>query len=106
MIAAGLGAIAWVARSPTSASLRALWAAGGLAVGGSLLGVVLHVKGNAEFALEIEPDLGLVATLWDGLTGGNPFLAPGMIALAGVLAAAAGWRHPSLLPTADRPAAR
>ncbi|WP_420457060.1 hypothetical protein [Rubrivirga sp.] len=95
LIAVGLAAVAWVARAPGSQSVRALWVAGGLAVAGSVLGVVLHVKGNAAFALEIEPDLGLAAATWEGLSGGNPLLAPGMVALAGVLGAAAGWRHPA-----------
>ncbi len=96
LIAAGLAAVVWLALAPSRASVRAAWGAGGLAVAGSLLGVVLHVKGNAEFALEIEPHLGLATALWEGLSGASPFLAPGMVALAGVLGAAAGWRHPDV----------
>ena len=94
LIAVGLGAVVWAARAPGPASIRALWIAAGTVGLGSLVGVVLHVKGNAEFALEIDPDLGTGAALWAGMTGVSPLLAPGMIALAGLLGAAAGWRHP------------
>lgn len=96
LIAAGLAAAAWAAASPSRAALRTLQGVGALVVLGSLVGIVLHVKGNVEFAREIQPDLSLSEALWDGLDGGNPFLAPGMIALAGVLAAAASYRHPAL----------
>lgn len=96
LIAVGLGAVAWAARAPGAASIRALWISAGVVGLGSLVGVVLHVKGNAEFALEIDPDLGLGSALWEGMTGVSPFLAPGMIALAGVLGAAAGWNHPAV----------
>ncbi len=96
LIALGLGAVAWAGASPSRPSLRTLQGVAALVVSGSLLGIVLHVKGNVEFAREIQPDAGLVEALWDGLSGGNPFLAPGMIALAAVLAAAAAYRHPAL----------
>lgn len=103
LVVVGLIAVAWVARAPGRASLRALRWTSALVVAGSLLGVGLHVKGNAEFALEIDPDLGVVGALWGGLGGASPLLAPGMLALAAVLAAAAGWRHPALGPDRDRP---
>ena len=63
--------------------------------GGSLLGMYLHVSGNLAFALEIRPNASLGDVWYEGLTGGSPPLAPGMLALAAALAAAATWRHPA-----------
>ncbi len=98
LIVAGLAAVAWAWASPSRRSLAALRGVGALVVFGSLVGIGLHVKGNVAFALEVQPDAGLGEVVWDGLSGGNPLLAPGMVALAGVLAAAATHRHPALGP--------
>lgn len=95
MIGVGLGAVAWAWAAPGPASLRALAWAGAVVVAGTVLGVGLHVKGNVEFALEVEPGLGVGAAVWKGMSGVSPLLAPGMLALAGVLGMAAGWRHPA-----------
>lgn len=96
LVAVGLAASLWAWRAPARRSLRALRWASAVVVVGSLLGVTLHGTGNVAFELEIRPNAGLGEVLWDGLSGGNPLLAPGMLTLAAVLAAAATYRHPAL----------
>lgn len=96
MIAVGLAAAGWAWASPAGLSLRSARWAGVFATITALAGVYFHVEGNLGFAREVRPDEGGLALAWDALSGGNPLLAPGMIALAGVLAAAATYRHPAL----------
>ena len=96
MIAVGLVAVAWAWAAPSRGSLMALRWAGALAVVGSLIGVVQHAAGNLDFAREVSPGAGAGEMAWEALSGGYPLLAPGMIALAGLLAAAATYRHSAL----------
>ncbi len=75
-----------------------LWLRGIMAglVLGSLIGVVLHFSGNLGFAREIDPTASLGQTWLTAFQGADPLLAPGILALAGFLAVAATYRHPSL----------
>lgn len=60
-----------------------------LLIVGSLVGGVMHLAGNATFAQEIQPNAG-AAEIWiAALKGAAPLLAPGILALAGVLGLAA-----------------
>ena len=108
LIALGLVAVLWayLGRAQTAGAqtagagrraLQAVRVTSALAVVGSVLGVGLHVKGNLEFEREIRPDAPLLGALWEAAQGASPLLAPGALALAGVLAAAATWRHPALV---------
>jgi hypothetical protein len=56
---------------------------------GSLLGIYEHVTGNLAFAQEIRPNTAGFDLLLAGLTGANPLLAPGMLAVAALIALAA-----------------
>lgn len=67
-----------------------------LMIGGSLLGIYEHVAGNIAFAQEIRPGTPTGELLLKGLTGGNPFLAPGMLAVGALIALAATYCHPAL----------
>ena len=107
LIAFGLGSVAWAhlatrvggaGRGRAGWALWAVRAASALVVVGSVVGVVLHVKGNLEFEREIHPGAPLLGALWEAARGASPLLAPGALALAGVLGAAATWRHPALRP--------
>ena len=72
LIASGVAAIAWVWFAPEARSLRVLrWVAGAVVLG-SLFGVVLHVKGNVEFALEVTPEAPLAEIVWKSVSGGQP----------------------------------
>ena len=96
MTALGVAAAGWAWASPGAASLRAARWAGALASVTALVGVYFHLEGNLGFVREVRPETTGVAAVWDALSGGNPLLAPGMVALAGLLAAAATYRHPAL----------
>jgi hypothetical protein len=63
-----------------------------------ILGLVLHFKGNVEWALERHPDLGRMTLIWEALTGATPALAPGALAQVGLLGLAWSYRHPALRP--------
>lgn len=60
------------------------------------VGIALHVSGNIEFELEMEPGLRGTTLLWKALTGATPALAPGALAQTGLLGLLAAWRHPAL----------
>ncbi len=67
-----------------------------LMIAGSLLGIYEHVAGNIAFAQEIRPGTPTGDLLLKGLTGGNPLLAPGTLAVAALIALAATYCHPAL----------
>lgn len=60
---------------------------------GSLFGVYEHVAGNVAFQREIRPDSSTAQLLSSGLRGGNPLLAPGVLAVAAVLGLSATYRQ-------------
>jgi hypothetical protein len=95
----GLGAAAAVAtllRPPGRATLWALRVIMLLVAAGSLLGVYLHVESNAELERELNPAMTTGQILFGALGGANPLLAPGVLAVAAVLALAATYQHPAL----------
>lgn len=64
-------------------------------IGGSLLGMALHVYNNYIFAVEANPNATIGEVALDALTGVNPLMAPGTLAIAGLLALAATYHHPT-----------
>jgi hypothetical protein len=64
-----------------------------------LLGVILHLKGNIEFALERDPSLSGIKLMWKALRGATPALAPGALAQLGLLGLLYTYNHPALGPT-------
>ncbi len=60
---------------------------------GSLFGIYEHVSNNIAFALEIQPNIPARELWWKGLSGANPLLAPGTLAVAGLLALAARYKY-------------
>ena len=107
LVAVGGGAAVWVRVAAGRRSIAALRAASVLVVAGSAWGVALHVLGNLEFEREVHPDAPLAGALWEAARGVSPLLAPGALALAAVLAAAATVQHPALravAPGARQPA--
>ncbi|MBC8031019.1 MAG: hypothetical protein H7Z16_12975 [Pyrinomonadaceae bacterium] len=60
---------------------------------GSLFGMYEHFTGNVAFAREIQPNSAAAQLFWRGLQGGNPLLAPGVLAVAAVLALSATYRY-------------
>ncbi|NGP87113.1 hypothetical protein [Fodinibius halophilus] len=93
----GLVMIGWVWKSATENSLKTLrWIMLGICLV-SLLGMYFHFSGNFFFALEINPSMTWTEAIWPAMTGSYPFLAPGILFLAGILGIAATYRHPELL---------
>ena len=60
---------------------------------GTFLGFYLHIEGNVMFHREVDPNATTSQLVWEGLGGGNPLLAPGILAVAGLLAVAATYRY-------------
>jgi len=78
-----------------------LRAVAGACVVAGIVGVVLHLQGNLEFAREQDPALAGFLLAWEALKGATPALAPGALAQLGLLALLCTHRHPAL--TAGRP---
>jgi hypothetical protein len=94
LIAASLGVVCWHALRPSPASVQALRAAMGLCVLSGVLGVGLHYRGNLEFEREISPEAAGTELLGQVVTGATPVLAPGGMALLGVIGFLHAYRHP------------
>jgi hypothetical protein len=77
----------------STATIRILRACMLLVVLGSLFGIYEHVTNNIEFEREIHPNSSTHQLLMKGLGGANPLLAPGTLAVAGLLAVAASYKH-------------
>jgi len=97
-ILCGLGAVATAAvlLRPRRATVRLLRIVMSAMLVGSLFGLFEHIEHNLEFAREIRPNAAASVLLMDTLQGANPLLAPGILALAAILAIAATYYHPAL----------
>ncbi len=62
---------------------------------GSLFGVYEHGQGNLAFALETNASKANAAPLLSMLIGGNPPLAPGVLAITAMVALVATYYHPA-----------
>lgn len=92
----GLATTAVVARNPTRVAMQAFVITMLVFVAAGVLGLVLHFKGNVEWALERNPELGGMTLIWKALTGATPALAPGALAQLGLLGLAWSYRHPAV----------
>lgn len=95
---AGVGLLATVAviARTTRQTLQALRAVTVVLAVGALYGIYEHVNHNLAFELEIRPTATFGDVFWEALFGASPFLAPGVLGLAALLAGAATFRHPKL----------
>ena len=94
----GVGTLAALAAllRPRRVTMLALRACMGLVMLGSLFGIYQHVSNNYAIKREVDPGAETRALLLSALGGANPLLAPGMLAVAAVLALAATYQNPSL----------
>jgi hypothetical protein len=94
----GVGLIAVVAAllRPRRATLLALRGVMGLLMLGSLFGMYEHVENNLAFELEMRPSAAVSDVWFEALKGAAPLLAPGILALAAIIAIAATYEHPAL----------
>lgn len=96
LLAAGLLSLGWLALAPGPAALRVVRVVMAVFVASGVVGVWLHAKGNLEFELEMYPDRAGVALIRKILTGATPVLAPGSMALLGLVGLALTYHHPAL----------
>ena len=82
--------------NPTPATVRWLRLCMVVVVLGTLLGVYEHISGNVTLEREVNPSAATSRLLWRGVTGGNPLLAPGVLAIAAVLAVSATYKSDAL----------
>ncbi len=92
----GLVAILAVLIRPGRNTIRTLRVLMACLVIGSLLGVYFHLQNNFELELEMRPGASPGDVVMQALTGASPLLAPGILALAAVLAMAGTYYHPVL----------
>jgi hypothetical protein len=92
----GLLMVALALGYPRRATLLALRVSMWVIAAGSLFGLYEHLSGNLAFELEIHPAAPLAEILPAVLGGAAPLLAPGVLALAALLALAATYYHPAL----------
>jgi hypothetical protein len=64
-----------------------------LVIVGSLFGIYQHVSNNIAFEREIQPNSTWSHLMWRGLSGANPLLAPGTLAIAGLLSLAGTYKY-------------
>jgi hypothetical protein len=105
VLAMGFASASAAAVRPTRRTVRLLQAIMALFVATGLLGLYLHLQGNAEFELEMDASARGLDLLWRSLRGATPALAPGALAHLGLLGLAYGWRHPALRRGAGDPPA-
>lgn len=94
-VLAGAGALVsmWGLVGITPANVRVLRLCMLVVALGSLFGIYQHISGNVAFAREIQPNAAASQLFWRGLQGGNPLLAPGVLAVAALLALSATYRY-------------
>ena len=94
LLALGLIIALWQAIAPGTASVRALQLTMAAFVISGAVGVLLHYQGNAEFELEMTPTLAGWELFRETITGATPVMAPGTMALLGLIGFAHAYRHP------------
>lgn len=92
----GLIAIAVAWRWPQRSTVLVLQAVMLGIVLGSLYGGYEHLAKNIAFALEIRPNATVGDVFWGAFAGGNPLLAPGILAFGALLGWGATIGHPGL----------
>ncbi len=91
-------AIVWQLARPSAASTRAVWwLMIGLILAG-VAGVILHLQGNLEFELELNPGESGFALWFEVFRGATPALAPGSLIPFGLLGLLYASAKDQLLP--------
>lgn len=95
LLPAGVIALAWHASRPSRASARGVRLTMALFVASGALGMGLHYSGNQEFELEMYPTMAGTELVRETLTGATPVLAPGSMALLGLVGFGVVYGFPS-----------
>ena len=96
MIIASLVVLAWHALDRGALPVRALQLAMALFIVTGAIGIALHLKGNLEFELDMQPTLSGTTLLWQTLKGATPTLAPATMVQLGLIGLAYTYHHPAL----------
>ena len=88
LLGAGVAVVLWETAAPRAASVLALRVVAIFFVAAAFVGVGLHYDGNAAFELEMYPGMSGLELVRKTLTGATPVLAPGSMALLGLVALA------------------
>lgn len=91
----GLAVAVAVAVAPSKRTIGVMRVVAVLLVLAGAFGVFEHLEHNYAFEAEIRPTEGAADLIVHAIFGANPALAPGAVALMGLLGALATWRHPS-----------
>jgi hypothetical protein len=86
---------------PSRATIWALRLVMGLALAGSLFGVIEHLEANWEVVAEVTPNAPVGEALLAALRGASPVLASGILGLMALLAIAATYAHPAIVRRTD-----
>jgi hypothetical protein len=92
---AGIVAVVAALTRPTQRTLTMVRACMALIALGGAFGIYEHIENNAAFYQEVHQNATVSETIIAALTGRNPLLAPGILALAAVLTVAATIHYPS-----------
>jgi hypothetical protein len=95
LLAAGAVALGWHLAAPTRDSVRIVRLVMALFVASGVAGVALHFRGNVEFELEMYPTMAGWELIGKTLTGATPVLAPGSMALLGLVGITQTYGHPA-----------
>lgn len=87
--------LAWHGMNPSRASVRAMQVLMAVLLVTGGLGVALHLDGNFDFERELHPGEQGFELLRKTVAGATPALAPGSLALLGLIGFAQTYRHPS-----------
>ena len=98
--------LVWLAARPSRAAVRGVQTLMTLSVLSGVVGIVLHFQGNTAFELEMYPDMAGLDLVQKTLTGATPVLAPGSMALLGLVGLAAVLRLPLIQAPAIEPSAK
>jgi len=90
---AGLLTAGFVLFFPNAVTVGLLRACMAVVVLGTLYGVYEHVAGNLAFAREVDPVASTGTLAKKAVQGGNPLLAPGILAISALLALSATYRY-------------
>ena len=95
LLALAAASLVWLTVRPGGAAVAAVRAICALSVASGVVGVGLHLRGNMEFEREMYPTLSGPELLGAALTGATPVLAPGSMALLGLVCLAVTFRLPA-----------
>ena len=96
-VALAMIVLVWHGRRADRLSIRALQATMVLFLAAGVVGAGLHLRGAAEFQLEIDPSQGRWELIKKSMRAkAPPILAPGLMMQLGLIGLAYAYRHPAL----------